>query len=349
MKTESLICVLFLVGLVSSQLYTQNVYNITTNPGGFAEGVEYNSVTGNIIFGSGATTQGYIRSLSSTGAISIFVNDSRTNLGTFGIELTRNNIYFAVCNLTGYQQGYTAGVQSGLGIASATTGVVNYFIDLTRYGSPTSFANDVTVTPNGIVYVTDTSDNLVWVVNTTSSTVVTIASPLFNTSRPTGSLGVNGIKYINSYVITCAVGSGIMFKINPTNNAVSIINGTTVLGCDGIRVTNKSPPTLIITNTTTVSEIGSIDDFASAVLIQTTPTQFGGASTNALVPNGNGNNQTVYVTEPFFGTVIDRSFVPVGLPSTTTSSSVPSTSSAPATGSASSTSFYFSKFLRLLF
>jgi len=247
MNTESLICVLLLIGLASSQVYTQNVYNISTGTPLFAEGIEYNSVTGNIIFGSGATTQGYIRSLSTNGAISILVNDSRTNLGTFGIQLTGNNIYFAVCNITGYQSGYTAGVQSALGVASATTGVVNYFIDLTTYGgSNRSFSNDVTVAPNGLVYVTDTSDNLVWVVNTTSSTVVTIASPLFNTSRPTGSLGVNGIKYINSYVITCAVGSGIMFKINPTNNAVSIINGTTVLGCDGIRVTNKSPPTLVI-------------------------------------------------------------------------------------------------------
>jgi len=287
-----LVVLLLALSCVSALDLFPAVYNVTEDNIS-PEGIEYVPDDNKFVIGS--TTNGTVRSITPNGTISILVSDTRISTGTYGIQYFKGNIYIVTTNSSALPTRggtYSPGnVQAALTVANATTGAITRFVDLTPFGNASNmWANDLTVASDGQVFITDPAGSQVWRVDT-NNFVQNYPDPLFRLNQ-TG-LSVNGITPVSNYLVTCATGSGIIYKLQRQSSLlVSLVANLRLPGCDGIRVTNKSPPTLVFSTRNTIYEVASMDNFESAYVVQSVNTTYSAVSTSALVPNN--NQQIVY-------------------------------------------------------
>jgi sugar lactone lactonase YvrE len=265
--------------------------------GGFIpEGVEYDQANGRFLTGSIA--EGTIFQIGRDGSVTPFVTD-KTLVSSVGIEVDepRDRLLVANSDRAAFEPGKPG--QAKLSVYGLTTGERLALVDLGAVigtpSSPAYFANDVTVDPDGNVYVTDTLQNVVYKVAPDYQ-----ASVLKRFGSLEGNAQVNGIVFHEGadggYLLVVA--DALIFKVPVANpDATTQVKvAEPVPGQDGIvwaadgtlaAVSNKADAPRVV-------KLKSGDDWASAqragvaVLV-------GQATTAAAV------GADIYAIHPHFG------------------------------------------------
>jgi sugar lactone lactonase YvrE len=238
---------------------------IVAKRGGFIpEGIEYDQA--NRRFMTGSLAEGSILVIGRDGGVTPFVRDSSL-VSSVGIEVDepRDRILVANSDRAVFQPGNVG--QAKLNVYSLTTGERVALVDLaavigTPSDPPAYFANDVTVDPDGNVYVTDTRMNVIYKVTPDYKAQVLHRFPAME-----GGAALNGIVYHDGGYLLVVAGS-LLYKVPVANPA-----GTTqvnvaepVPGQDGI-VWAADGTLAVVSNSADaprVVKLRSADDWASA-------------------------------------------------------------------------------------
>ncbi|GAB3951785.1 SMP-30/gluconolactonase/LRE family protein [Spirosoma harenae] len=146
-----------------------------------------------------------------------------------------------------------------------------------------NFANDLTLAPDGTVYVTDSFSPVIYKV-TSSGVASVLVRDNIRFSSPT--FGLNGIVYHpDGYLIVANTGQGKLYKVDlQSGNAVTEIVGTGPLPGDGLTLLNNN--LYVVTGSgSRVARLISNDNWQSAVVAQIDPNGYNQATTNVAVNN----------------------------------------------------------------
>jgi Cu-Zn family superoxide dismutase len=184
--------------------------------------------------------------------------------------------------------------QAKLGVYSLTTGERIAMVDLgplAGAGDAGYFANDVAVTNDGTIYVTDTMRNVIYRVDGDYS------ATLFHRFEPMEGLGLNGIvAHDDGYLIVVANGgSGTLYRVplaNPGGSAAITLDQPAT-GADGLDWAADGRLASISNSTGSVTLYGSTDGWMSARATAT-------ASFDGQATTGTAVDEQIYVVQPHF-------------------------------------------------
>lgn len=145
-----------------------------------------------------------------------------------------------------------------------------------------NFANDVTLSPDGTAYVTDSFSPVIYKVAPDGT-----ASILVRDSGKLGSagFGLNGIVYHpNGYLIVANAGQSKLYKVDLQNgNAITEITGTGALPGDGLSLLNGE--LYVVTGGNRVAQVRTMDNWLTASVVKFDATGYLGATTSVAVNN----------------------------------------------------------------
>ena len=265
---------------------------IIAERGGFVpEGVEYDRTNGRFLTGS--LREGTIYEIAYDGSLRAVVEDPEL-VSSIGIEVDEDRDRLLVANsdaavFDGSSQG-----QAKLGVYNLSTGERIAMVDLgTTLGTvpsdATFFANDVTVSDGGTIYVTDTRMNVVYQVDDEYE-----ASLLYRFA-PMEGRALNGIvAHPDGYLLV--IGSGNIYKVpleDPASTA-QVNMAEPVDGADGLVWTGDGRLAVVSNSGAGVVALTSTDGWVSAEVAAVANYE-GQSTTGAAVGND------VYVVHPHFG------------------------------------------------
>lgn len=160
-----------------------------------------------------------------------------------------------------------------------------------------NIANDLTVAPDGTVYVTDSFAPVVYKVTRDGQASILVRDDIRFTS-PT--IGLNGIvHHPNGFLIVSNIGLGKLYKIDlQNNNAVTEVTGTGSLPGDGLALLNND--LYVVTgNGSAVAQVRSTDNWQTASIVKVDDNGYSQATTNVAV------NGRVYTLNARVGEVVD--------------------------------------------
>jgi hypothetical protein len=266
---------------------------IVIERGGFIpEGIEFDTTARRFL--SGSLVDGTIYEIGNDGSLTAFVEDSEL-VSSVGIEADEPRDRLLVANADrSVFNGQGPGLAS-LGVYRLSTGERIALVDLGAVSGAGDddivFTNDVTVAPDGNVYLTDTWQNLIYRVDPEYR-----ASVLYR-FEPTTGLGLNGIVHHDAgFLIVVAIGGqGLLYRvpIADPESAAPIDLSQPATGADGLLWAADGSLVVVSNSTSSVYAYRSADGWASAELVATS--SFAGqATTGAAV------GDSVYVVLPHF-------------------------------------------------
>jgi len=257
------------------------------------EGIEFDTAARRFLTGS--LVDGTIYEIGADGALTPFVTDPEL-VSSIGIEADEPRDRLLVANSDRSVFGGQGPGIAKLGVYRLSTGERIAMVDLGAVSGVGDdgivFTNDVTVAPDGDVYLTDTFTNVVYRVDPDYE-----ASVLYRFESATG-LGLNGIVHHDQgFLIVVAIGGqGLLYKIPVDDPAAArpIELSQPAIGADGL-VWSADGRLVVVSNSTgSVMAYASADGWDSAELVGTASFE-GQATTGAAVDGG------VYVVQPHFG------------------------------------------------
>ena len=262
---------------------------IVAERGGFIpEGVEYDMRNGRLLTGS--LSEGTVFRIHADGRVEALVEDGEL-VSSVGIEADepRNRLLVAAADRSVFQSGGVG--QARLGIYDLTSGERLALIDLAAAveagGGAEHFANDVAVADDGMVYVTDTRMNVVYVVDADHAARVLHA---FDDGGP----GPNGIVHHPGGYLLVARGAALWkVPLDDPGAAAEVALPEEVPGQDGL-VWTAGRLAVVSNSANRVVALTSGDDWASAEVAGTAV--FDEQATTAAVVGDD-----VYVVHPHFG------------------------------------------------
>jgi len=266
---------------------------IVAERGGFIpEGIEFDQANRRLLTGSLA--EGTIFEIGLDGSLSPVVQDSDL-VSSVGIEVDEPRDRLLVANSDRSAFGGQSQGQAKLGVYSLTSGERIAMVDLgplAGAGDDASFfANDVTVTDAGTIYVTDTMTNVVYQVDDEYN------GSLFHRFEPMEGLGLNGIvAHEDGYLIVVAsAGNGVLYKVplDGPSAASAVALDEPVNGPDGLVGAADGRLASISNSTSSVVLLESSDGWASAQRVGVATFE-GQATTGAAV------DDEIYVVQPHF-------------------------------------------------
>jgi sugar lactone lactonase YvrE len=268
---------------------------ITMNTPGFVpEGVEYD--TKNKRFLVGSLAEGTVFVVGSDGVLTPFIKDPDLK-SSVGIEVdeARNRLLVANSDSSVFQ-GKSAG-HAKLGVYDLGTGKRLAMVDLGAVGpgdAKAHFANDLSVGPDGSVYLTDTMARVIYKVTPKYVASVFVPAEAFGTA---GQLGLNGIvTHPGGYLLVAEMNAGDVYKVplDKPSALTKVKLSEQVQGADGM-LWHPDDRLIVVRNDKSqlVMALKSTDNWASAGVDSKgmSSTQ---QTTAALTDDG------VYVVHPFF-------------------------------------------------
>ncbi|GAB4022018.1 SMP-30/gluconolactonase/LRE family protein [Spirosoma migulaei] len=146
-----------------------------------------------------------------------------------------------------------------------------------------NLANDLVITPDGTIYVTDSFSPVIYKVTSNGQASVLVRDDVRFTS-PT--FGLNGIVYHpDGYLIVANTGQGKLYKVDLKNgNAVTEVIGTGPLPGDGLTLLNND--LYVVTGSgSQVAQLHSNDNWQTAVVLKRDTNGYFQATTNVAVNN----------------------------------------------------------------
>ncbi len=264
---------------------------IVAERGGFIpEGIEWDTANRRLLVGSLA--EGTVFEIANDGSLTPFVSDDAL-VSSVGLEADEPRDRLLVANSDSAAFGGQAAGQAMLGVFSLTSGERIAMVDLgpLAEGASSYFANDLTVTDDGTVYVTDTINNVIYRVDTDYN------ASLFYAFEPAEGLGLNGIvAHSDGYLIVVASsGNGTLYRI-PLDNpdaAAPIALDAPATGADGLDWTSSGQLASISNSTSSVVLYESSDGWVSA-------TTAGTATFEGQATTGTEVDDAFYVVQPHF-------------------------------------------------
>lgn len=262
------------------------------SPGLLPEGVEYDTRNNRFLVGS--LSKGTIFIVERDGALKPFIEDPELK-SSVGIEVDeeRNRLLVANSDSAVFQGG--AG-QAKLGIYALDSGERIAMIDLTTVGpkeAKAHFANDVTVSADGSVYVTDSQARVIYKVDPSSDLSIAVPNKFGKVERHM----LNGIvAHPQGYLLVAETFEGALYKV-PLDKPESFTRvklPEPIPGADGM-VLHPNGNLIVVRNdaSNSVVALSSTDDWATATIAATGT--FDGQATTAAIAN-----EAVYVVHPFF-------------------------------------------------
>ena len=206
----------------------------------FPEGIDFNTKTNEFMVGSVTKSEvGVIDQ--ETGVYSTFVTDPKlaSVVGIYTDEI-RNRLLVASGNL-GFSENSSinSSSQAYLGIYNLESGELIEGVSLEELlpeGS-SAFANDITVDVDGNIYVTDSFSSIIYKVDGTTFEGSIFLDGGNDFTPATGQFGLNGIVYVDGFLIVCKLDDGTLFRIPLTKPEDYIkINASAFIGADGLEV-----------------------------------------------------------------------------------------------------------------
>jgi len=218
-------------GIIVEEVALPEVITITNSPDLFPEGIDFNTTTNEFLVGS-ILGQGVGTIDSETGDYTQFITDENlVNVAGIFTDEERDRLIVASGDLT------NGG--SYVGIYNLTSGELIQGVEL---ASEASFANDVAVDDEGNIYVTDSFSPFVYIIEEidgayVESVFVDGGESFTATDDERPGFGLNGIVYVDGYLIVNVLNRGTLFKI-PVENPESFtqIDAPEFFGGDGLEV-----------------------------------------------------------------------------------------------------------------
>lgn len=261
-----------------------NAQNITFRSNElYPEGIAYSKKQD--VFFVSSLHYGKIGKVTHKGVYTEFIDD-KDLISSIGIHVNEKlNLLYVCVSDPGVSVKTDASTQLKLAKLIAydlTTGKRKFVADLGALNTTGgNFANDVDFDELGNTYVTNSASPIIYKV-----TKLGVAS-IFATSDNWKKEGfnLNGIiVHPNGYLIVVQSNTGELYKIslkNPTE--ITKINTDLIEGGDGIFIKNKNEIVVISNSKKEVFQLNSSDDFASAKVLKTAPTEMTFPSTGIVV------------------------------------------------------------------
>lgn len=256
------------------------------------EGLEFDTNSGRFLVGS--LVDGSIRAVASDGQLTAVVEDPEL-VSSVGIEVDEPRDRLLVANSDRAVFGGEVSGIAKLGVYRLSTGERIAMVDLGAVAGGSDqdmlFANDVTVGPDGTIYLTDTRRNLIYRVGQDYQASV------FYRFEPLTGLQLNGIVYHpDGYLLVVAVsGQGLLFKVpvDEPQAAQPIDLSEPATGADGLVLTVDGRLIVVSNSTSSAYAYVSEDGWETASL-DATASFTGQATTGAIVADD------IYVVQPHF-------------------------------------------------
>ena len=259
---------------------------VTERAGFIPEGIEFDNVNNRFLTGSLA--DGTIYEITYDGRL-LPAFTSPDLISSVGIEVDEPRNRLLVANS---DRSSPTGAAM-LGVYELDSGSQLAMVDLTASiadepDNANHFANDVVVGDSGVVFVTDSSQNIVYRVDPDYRASVLVN---FGSDSP---FGLNGLEYHSAgYLILVSPGTGQLIKVpvaNPDSSSVIEIDYP-ASGGDGLVWASDGTLASISNNSSSVSKYRSDDNWSSARLV-------GMASFEGQATTGAAVGDYIYVVQP---------------------------------------------------
>lgn len=245
----------------------------------YPEGITYSPVLNRFLVTS--LTQGKVGSVDKNGSYADLFTDAQL-ISAVGIKEFNGKIY--VINgdqgVSGKSTAQSRFKTAGLFVYNLATNQVERRTDLAvLLPNNQHYANDVTLDPQGVAYVTDSFSPVVYRVGADGQSSILARDTLF--AAPNGQIGLNGIAYHpGNYLIVAKASTGKLYKINlASNNAITEITGFPALtSADGITLIGND--LYVVNNRSKVTQIQSNDNWATASAVKTDEAGYEQPTTN---------------------------------------------------------------------
>jgi sugar lactone lactonase YvrE len=275
---------LFKILFVLTFAFTANAQNIAFNSNElYPEGIAYSKKQD--VFFVSSLHYGKIGKVTRKGVYTEFITDA-TLVSTIGIHANEKaNLLYVCVSDPGVAVTTSATTQMKLAKLIAydlTTGKQKFVADLGALNTTGgNFANDVDFDAQGNTYVTNSASPIIYKVSPKG--VPSIFATSDNWKKEGFSL--NGIVvHPKGYLIAVQSNTGELYKISlkkPTE--ITKINTDLIPGGDGIFLNGNNELIVISNSTKQVFQLNSTDDFASAKVLKTAPTEMNFPTTGIVV------------------------------------------------------------------
>ena len=261
-----------------------NAQNIAFNSNElYPEGIAYGKKQD--VFFVSSLHYGKIGKVSRKGIYSEFITDNDL-VSTIGIHANEKaNLLYVCVSDPGVSVKTDKATQMKLAKLIAydlTTGKRTFVADLGALNKDAgNFANDVDFDSQGNCYVTNSASPIIYKITKTGK------ASIFATSENWKKEGfnLNGIVvHPKGYLIVAQSNTGELYKVsikNPTE--IAKINSEIMLGADGIFLNGKNELMVISNATKQVFQLNSTDDFVTAKILKTAPTEMTFPTTGIVV------------------------------------------------------------------
>ena len=205
------------IGLMSGCSSNHLVNSIEINsPKLYPEGISYSTKKERFFLGS--YYHGSIISVDGKGNIKEFVNDQEL-VSVIGIKVDQKRDRVIVCNSdSGFgkkSSEVSIGKLAQIRIYDLDSGKLQETIDLSHLYQGGHFVNDLTIDLDGNIYVTDSFSPVIYKIDTKAKASILTQSEVFQ--APQGSFGLNGIVYLDEYLIVAKANEGKLYKVSLKN------------------------------------------------------------------------------------------------------------------------------------
>ncbi|WP_310554656.1 hypothetical protein [Flavobacterium sp.] len=275
---------LFTLLFILSLAFSSNAQNIPFNSNElYPEGIAYSQKQD--VFFVSSLHYGKIGKVTRDGVYTEFITD-KDLVSTIGIHANekRNLLYVCVSDpgVAVNTNGATQMKIAKLIAYDLTTGKQKFAADLGALNSNGgNFANDVDFDTKGNTYVTNSASPIIYKICKKG------VPSIFAKSEAWGKKGfnLNGIVvHHKGYLLVAQSNTGELYKVsmkNPTE--ITKINTDILLGADGIFLNGNNELMVISNSTKQVFQLNSSDDFASAKVLKTAPTEMNFPTTGIVV------------------------------------------------------------------
>ena len=247
----------------------------------YPEGIAYSQNLDRFIITS--LTQGKIGTVSTDGRYEDLVSDPALISGV-GVKVADNRIFVANSDngVSSKSSPATSAKTAELLIFNIDSRSLERRVDLDDLlPGVRHFANDLTLSPDGTVYVTDSFSPVIYQVKPDGSASILVRDDVLFSS-PT--FGLNGIVYHpNGYLVVANTGRGKLFKVDLKNgNAISEVGGLGSLPGDGLTLMGVAD-LYVVSGGNKVVQVRSNDNFATASVVDTQTDGYAQATTSTYV------------------------------------------------------------------